>query len=80
MANPKIKNALLKSGSRTSLDSNFANQAWSNVNDYYGGYGGWSAGSGYTPRINYNSNSKKTSTFQKISYVFFKIKNSLCQF
>lgn len=56
MANPKIKNALLKSGSRTSWDSNFATQAWSNVNDYYGGYGGWSAGSGYTPRINYNSN------------------------
>jgi len=57
MSNPKI--SLIKSGSRNSWQSNFATQAWSNVRDYTGGYGGWAAGSNgspYFPRINYNSN------------------------
>ena len=54
MANPKI--SLIKSGSQSSWQSNFATKAWSNVTDYTGGYGGWSAGSGYMPRINYSNN------------------------
>lgn len=54
MTNPKI--ALIKSGSQNLWQSNFATQAWSNVMDYTGGYGGWWAGSGYPPRINSGGN------------------------